>query len=588
MNTSLHMARSKYRKNASKISTEESDRLVYANASISSYDTDLSSATYLLSNFAKDRYSTFLEKPVDVPVDAVVTSIYFNSAAFVFLMIIYECLRRTFPSVYSARQRLNHMRPINNNTKDNNPLISPNQKDNYEELDSENFKGKSSHKTRRSCTTREFERNLKFDSSKSLPDIQPLDWLRPVLGVSWPTVLECAGLDGYFFLRYIRICVRITSVSSFWFCLILIPIYATGNNSSDTATGLYYLSSDHIPANGWRMWIACLFAYLFSFFIFFVINQEYRHFLEVRQEFLSKGSIHVNPQNQYSIIVESIPYELRSNRALADYFNTLFPGKVHSASVVLKLPDLEKTSNICLRSCRRLEKCIALLQATGKRPTHFIHRGCIEISPMGCPVETFKICGREGKKIDNNSTEVVDSMEENAGPILEKPTRGKRVDSIVYYTHELALNSRALYRMQQHKAEIADSGNQAFTCNNWLDSALQGASILANLILDESALDNALVTSNDNFVPADNVERVSSQYGAIDQNSFGDSSCQSRLNGFQTCSGLVEESQTIPRDTIPLLSPDVKENEGLEDRVSLSPVRVSHVIYPTNNNALLN
>jgi len=46
-------------------------------------------------------------KPVqDVSVDSVITSFYFNSIVFVLLMIIYECLRRLLPHVYSSRKRL--------------------------------------------------------------------------------------------------------------------------------------------------------------------------------------------------------------------------------------------------------------------------------------------------------------------------------------------------------------------------------------------------------------------------------------------------------------------------------------------------
>ncbi|KAL3894234.1 MAG: hypothetical protein SGARI_007807, partial [Bacillariaceae sp.] len=61
------------------------------------------------SNFTKnyaannDDFTSNYVAPEDVSVDAVLTSIYLNSIAFVLLMCTYECLRRLLPSVYSSQ-----------------------------------------------------------------------------------------------------------------------------------------------------------------------------------------------------------------------------------------------------------------------------------------------------------------------------------------------------------------------------------------------------------------------------------------------------------------------------------------------------
>jgi hypothetical protein len=64
-------------------------------------------------------------------------------------------------------------------------------------------------------------------------------------------------------------------------------------------------------------------------------------------------------------------------------------GKVHSACVVLNLPDLEALVARRLRIVRRLEKSIAYFHATGERPTHVVGRSraacCgIDLSPCDC------------------------------------------------------------------------------------------------------------------------------------------------------------------------------------------------------------
>jgi hypothetical protein len=310
--------------------------------------------------------------------------------------------------------------------------------------------------------------------------------------------------------RYIRMNVRITAISTFWFFAILVPVYVTGSsNSYDEQQGWYRMSAANIPSQGWRLWIAIIYAYFFAFFIFFVIKQEYRHFLEIRQDFLARGSPHVDPQHHYSIMVERIPYELRSDRALKDYFDKLFPGKVHSASVVMKLPDLEEASERCTRTVRRLEKSIAYLYATGSRPDHIVGRGRLSI--LGVDMQPFDLtCGCSGEL----------PVYVQDGRYVERPEKGTRVESISYYTQELAANSATLFKMQQRKAEIALSGNDAIQADNWMEKAFSNFAWVQNIIMADSARENDLLSPEDPYCQSPDpifpkAELMSSRYGAI-------------------------------------------------------------------------
>jgi len=53
-------------------------------------------------------------------------------------------------------------------------------------------------------------------------------WIRETSNISWGEVREFGGLDAYMFLRYIRFCLKITSVSAFWGALVLWPIFGGG------------------------------------------------------------------------------------------------------------------------------------------------------------------------------------------------------------------------------------------------------------------------------------------------------------------------------------------------------------------------
>lgn len=482
--------------------------------------------SYFYWNFTETNATDFdeqnLVKAQDVSVDAVLTSIFLNAVVFVLLMCFYECLRRMLPAVYSSRKRLKFAREGRDKGHSAAAAAAEQQQQpptpSAPPLPSRPADGIISDDD----TAADAQQQQKLNTStseQSLPDDRPLDWVGPVFGVPWSKVRKTAGLDGYFFLRFIRMHVRIAAVSTFWFFVILVPVYATGSSDPYTsAPGWYHLSAANVPAHGWRMWMPCIFLYLFSGFIFFVVKQEYRHFLELRQDFLARGTIHIHPQHHYSLMVENVPYDLRSDRALADYFRKLFPGSVHSASVVLKLPDLEEAANRCTRSCRRLEKSIAFLHATGRRPMHIVGRGRmrvlgVDLAPLEC-----RPCGggggSHGAYYDSDEDDCYAEMADDPQP-HERPPKGTRVDSISYYTQELAAHSRALFRMQKRKGAIAESGNRSFRAANWLEQVVREASLVAARIMDDSVQDNALISPSDSYDGKHMAETMSSNYGSI-------------------------------------------------------------------------
>lgn len=274
-----------------------------------------------------------------------------------------------------------------------------------------------------------------------------------------------------------------------------------------------------------------IFAYLFCAFVIFVIKQEYRHYLELRQDFLARGSEHVLPQNRYSVMVENIPYELRSDRALYDYFDKLFPGKVHSTCVVLKVPELEETSRRCMRSCRRLEKSIAHLHATGKRPSH--RAGQSRLSVMGLDMEPLDVapialCGMTQADPLFIS---VDSKNESIEGSSSKPQRGVRVDSISYYTMELAEHSRMLSELQLTAKAMAELGNKETMTGSWLDRVMLEAESITNQILEDSLEENFLLAPTESYPYSDErpVEHMTSKYGSFGVLASGTTDKRSRL-----------------------------------------------------------
>jgi len=351
-----------------------------------------------------------VQAAADVEFDAAMTALQFNLVMFVMLMGGYELFSRLVPSVYAGKRH--HV-------------------------------------------------DLSSKMAVDLPrSYLPLGWIPAVARTSWNTVLKTGGLDAYMFLRYIRMCLVFSTVAGFWGMCILWPLFASGGNNEE---GWYRLSMANLTQGSWRLWFPAIFMWLTSFYVFFLMNEEFKHWLQLRTDFLAHGDADTHTQRQYSLIVERIPHELRSDRALYEYFDALFPGRVFSACVVLNLPQLEKLSAKRQQAVRRLEKSVAFYEATGKRGTHVVGRSRVKVFGIeSLPIIPSPV--RRGRDVDELDDDLIrvtatDSL----------PKKGERVDSINYYTRLLVDMNTTIEKMQVEKKELAAKGNDQIRASQWME-----------------------------------------------------------------------------------------------------------------------
>lgn len=308
----------------------------------------------------------------DVGVEAVILSCYLNGIVFLICGMAFEILRRWLPTVSDERA---------DGLRVQTCLI-------YIYISSLGL-GASSYSilTHARCSPQIYNGASYHKPSSRQPPPLPSSY-RPssiwtlwttVHSVPWHNVLECAGLDAYMFLRYIRLCGRVTSVSAFWGMIILGTVYGTAGGGE---TGWYRMSMKNIPPieddngeitdadddaakpinhqydaeNGLRLWVTVTFMYMLTFYVIYLLSEEYKHFVELRMVYLAKGDPDITPQHHYSLRIEDIPPKLKSEKSLFRYFEKLFPGKVHSVSVVLNIPEMDKVMGRRERVRRRLEK----------------------------------------------------------------------------------------------------------------------------------------------------------------------------------------------------------------------------------------
>ena len=72
------------------------------------------------------------------------------------------------------------------------------------------------------------------------------------------------------------------------------------------------------------------------------------------------------------------------------------------------------------------------------------------------------------------------------------PPKGTRVDSISYFTWDLAQKSRQLFQIQRQKAMIGKLGNESIRADNWLDQLGRHVEIVTADVMEDSINDNNL------------------------------------------------------------------------------------------------
>jgi hypothetical protein len=214
-----------------------------------------------------------------------------------------------------------------------------------------------------------FPRLLNYPSRT--PDAPPSGfggWMKPLLVITDEQTLDYVGLDGYMRLKFLKVCALLCCVMTVVGLLVLAPVYSTGYNGFP---GYYKITMSNVSVDGVRLWAPWLAIYIYSGVFLLLLHNEYKNFCAKREKFLAQGDRGMPEQVQFSVLVEKIPRDFRSNAGLQDLFQNIFPGHVHSASVCRNLASLDKLVEERHKAVILLEKAVALKEATGKEPEYF-------------------------------------------------------------------------------------------------------------------------------------------------------------------------------------------------------------------------
>ena len=167
------------------------------------------------------------------------------------------------------------------------------------------------------------------------PHNNPFKWLFTVFMIREdPQVLEKAGMDAYFFLKFLSMCLKIFTPMAIIIMPILIPLNVTQGKGTNTISGVTYnitgldtlAWSNVSPAKTGRYWAHLILAVGVVAWVCFMFHQELSHYIAKREEFISSLG-HGLKASSTTVLIQDIPETLCNEEALEELYGD-FPGGI--------------------------------------------------------------------------------------------------------------------------------------------------------------------------------------------------------------------------------------------------------------------
>lgn len=183
-----------------------------------------------------------------------------------------------------------------------------------------------------------------------------LDWLPATIRYDIEDVIDCGGLDAYFFLRFMRMLLWIFGVACCVIIPILVPINATGSTEGmlSEPKGMDNLSWSNIgPYKSSRYTAHLVLAIATTVVLLALFTYELHVYVDKRQQHLTKPS-HQMRATATTILIKYVPEHLRSEAAIKKLFGGL--GKVKNVWFTRDYSKLTSLLAVQKKKYRQLEE----------------------------------------------------------------------------------------------------------------------------------------------------------------------------------------------------------------------------------------
>jgi hypothetical protein len=175
-----------------------------------------------------------------------------------------------------------------------------------------------------------------------------------VFTISDRELIRVAGVDGYLFLQYLQLLLRIFIPMAMVILPILLPINKIGPPAPDVSgLDLFAWPNVAVPDKNHRLWAHLVLAVLVVIWVCFNFYAALRRFVRLRQTILTMPE-HRMRASATTILVQSIPRKWLSVPAL-DALYDVFPGGIKDIWINRNYDDLMEKVNMRTKVARQLE-----------------------------------------------------------------------------------------------------------------------------------------------------------------------------------------------------------------------------------------
>jgi len=207
----------------------------------------------------------------------------------------------------------------------------------------------------------------------------PWQWLIPVFRTNTHDFIQKCGLDAYFFLRYLRMLLKIFIPAALIIVVILVPLNKVNGRGSSFATGIYGNSTTYSNVTGldqlaWgnvrptqnnRYWAHLILAVLLVIWVCFTFWDELRGYIRVRQAYLTSPE-HRIKASATTVLVTGIPHKWLTFEALDGLYD-VFPGGIRNIWINRNYDALSDKVQLRNATAVKLEKAYTALIRNAKK-----------------------------------------------------------------------------------------------------------------------------------------------------------------------------------------------------------------------------
>ena len=127
-------------------------------------------------------------------------------------------------------------------------------------------------------------------------------WIIPAFMASDDDVFYYTGIDALVYMRFLRLCVKISLVIMPYGIAVLLPLNYFGRGALH---GLDRIAMSNIAPQSSKFWAHVISAWVYTVIICYLLYEEWRVYIIYRQEYLSYGRGH-----QYAVLIRDIPVKV--------------------------------------------------------------------------------------------------------------------------------------------------------------------------------------------------------------------------------------------------------------------------------------